>query len=32
MCCDPAMMQWFTELEQGKTPTIDRIGISYMLM
>src|SRR5258708_16428454 len=32
MCGDPAMMQWFMELEQGKTPTIDRIGISYMLM
>ena len=32
MCCDPTMIQWFMELEQGKTPTIDRIGISYMLM
>jgi hypothetical protein len=32
MCADPTMMQWFMELEQGKTPTIDRIGISYMLM
>ncbi len=32
MCGDPAMMQWFMELEQGKTPTIDRTGISYMLM
>jgi hypothetical protein len=32
MCGDPTMIQWFMELEQGKTPTIDRIGISYMLM
>ncbi len=32
MCLDPAFMQWFRELAQGKTPTIDRIGISYMLM
>jgi hypothetical protein len=32
MCGDPTMIQWFMELTQGKTPTIDRIGISYMLM
>ena len=32
MCLDPTMVQWFRELEQGKTPTIKRIGISYMLM
>ena len=32
MCCDPIMIQWFKEVMQGKTPTIDRIGISYMLM
>jgi hypothetical protein len=32
MCNDPVMMQWFMEISQGKTPTIDRIGISYMLM
>jgi hypothetical protein len=32
MCGDPTMIQWFMELKQGKTPTIDRIGISYMLM
>lgn len=32
MCLDPTFVQWFMELEQGKTPTIDRIGISYMLM
>jgi hypothetical protein len=32
MCGDPTMIQWFKELMQGKTPTIDRIGISYMLM
>jgi hypothetical protein len=32
MCLDPTFLQWFMELEQGKTPTIDRIGISYMLM
>ena len=32
MCGDPTMIQWFREIAQGKTPTIDRIGISYMLM
>jgi hypothetical protein len=32
MCGDPTMIQWFKEVKQGKTPTIDRIGISYMLM
>jgi hypothetical protein len=32
MCNDPTMMQWFMEVNQGKTPTIDRIGISYMLL
>jgi hypothetical protein len=32
MCLDPTWMQWFMEVKQGKTPTIDRIGISYMLM
>jgi len=32
MCLDPTWIQWFKELAQGKTPTIDRIGISYMLM
>jgi hypothetical protein len=32
MCLDPTWMQWFMEVYQGKTPTIDRIGISYMLM
>jgi acetyl esterase/lipase len=32
MCGDPATMQWFRELRAGTSPTIDRIGISYMLM
>ena len=32
MCGDPTTMQWFREVSAGKTPTIDRIGISYMLM
>lgn len=32
MCADPTTMRWFGEVAQGKTPTIDRIGISYMLM
>ena len=32
MCGDPTTIQWFMEIQQGKTPTIDRIGISYMLM
>ena len=32
MCGDPTMMQWFREVTQGKTPTIDRIGIAYMLL
>jgi hypothetical protein len=32
MCGDPTTMQWFMEVSQGKSPTIDRIGISYMLL
>jgi hypothetical protein len=32
MCLDPTWAQWFMEVRQGKTPAIDRIGISYMLM
>jgi hypothetical protein len=32
MCGDPTIIQWFKDVEQGKTPTIDRVGISYMLM
>ena len=32
MCLDPTFLQWFREFEQAETPTIDRIGISYMLM
>jgi len=32
MCGDPTIIQWFKDVTQGKTPTIDRIGISYMLM
>ncbi|MEU8395268.1 hypothetical protein AB0C28_08765 [Nonomuraea sp. NPDC048892] len=32
MCLDPTWMQFVQEVMQGKTPTIDRIGISYMLM
>lgn len=32
MCGDPTTMQWFRELRAGTSPTIDRIGISYMLM
>ncbi len=32
MCGDPTMIQWFMQVAQGKTPTIDRIGTSYMLM
>jgi hypothetical protein len=32
MCADPTTMQWFKEIGQGKVPTIDRVGISYMLM
>jgi hypothetical protein len=32
MCLDPTWMQWFMAVSQGKTPTIDRIGIAYMLM
>jgi len=32
MCADPTTMQWFQEIAQGRTPTIDRIGISYTLM
>lgn len=32
MCGDPTLIQWFRDVTQGKTPTIDRIGISYMLM
>ena len=32
MCCDPTMLQWLKEVMRGNTPTIDRIGISYMLL
>ncbi|MFJ3762845.1 hypothetical protein [Streptomyces sp. NPDC090080] len=32
MCLDPTWMQFLEEVLQGKTPTIDRIGISYMLI
>jgi hypothetical protein len=32
MCGDPTTMQWFQQWYEGKSPTIDRIGISYMLM
>lgn len=32
MCLDPTWMQYLMEVSQGKTPTIDRIGISYMLL
>jgi hypothetical protein len=32
MCGDPTLIQWFMDVEHGRTPTIDRIGISYMLM
>jgi hypothetical protein len=32
MCGDPTTMQWFRDVVHGKSPTIDRIGISYMLM
>jgi hypothetical protein len=32
MCLDPTILQWFRDVTQGKKPTIDRIGISYMLM
>jgi hypothetical protein len=32
MCGDPTMMAWLRDVTQGKKPTIDRIGISYMLM
>lgn len=32
MCGDPTTMQWIRELTEGKSPTIDRIGISYMLI
>ena len=32
VCGDPTMIQWFMEVvAQGKTPTIDRIGISSTL-
>lgn len=32
MCGDPTTMQWFRQWFNGETPTIDRIGISYMLL
>jgi hypothetical protein len=32
MCGDPTTIQWFKEVSQGKSPTIDRIGISYLLL
>ena len=32
MCNDPTMMQWLADVLHGRSPTIDRIGISYMLM
>jgi hypothetical protein len=32
MCGDPTTMQWFRQWFSGHTPTIDRIGISYMLL
>jgi hypothetical protein len=32
MCGDPTMIQWLMQVTHGETPTIDRIGISYMLM
>jgi len=32
MCGDQTTMQWFRDWFTGKTPTIDRIGISYMLL
>ncbi|MDT5133955.1 MAG: hypothetical protein QOE41_3266 [Mycobacterium sp.] len=32
MCGDPTTMQWFKEVSEGKKQTIDRIGISYMLL
>jgi hypothetical protein len=31
MCADPTMMKWMMAMMDGKKPTIDRIGISYML-
>ena len=32
MCGDPTIIQWLKDVEQGKTPAIDRMGISYMLL
>lgn len=32
MCGDQTTMQWFSDFMHGRSPTIDRIGISYMLM
>lgn len=32
MCADPTTMQWFRQVQQGIPPTIEHIGISYMLM
>src|SRR5258708_26829745 len=32
MCGDPTTMQWFDDVTHGRTPSIDRIGISYMLL
>jgi hypothetical protein len=31
MCNDQTMMTWMMEVMSGKTPDIDRVGISYML-
>jgi hypothetical protein len=31
MCNDQTMMKWMEEVMAGKTPDIDRVGISYML-
>ncbi|ETZ36106.1 hypothetical protein L843_2736 [Mycobacterium intracellulare MIN_061107_1834] len=32
VCGDPTTMQWFKQWMAGEAPTIDRIGISYMLL
>src|SRR5260370_40416574 len=32
MCLAPTWIQWVMQVRQRKPPTIDRIGISYMLM
>jgi len=31
MCADQTMMKWMMTIMAGKKPTIDRVGISYML-